>query len=589
MVDPINIKFSGQHGSIGELTWAAVPQFAVLTGKNGAGKSQLLEVIARTYNVAITPRNGNPRYRQDGILPSAHALIEGDVFNAGEVFHSYSHWGLPPAGVSSDDQVRQAIRDLLSGWNNSTQQGLMNDLAERTGLTTDQIRNLSSDDLGALLTPIDLWGARLPHQPQSLSFLFLAYSLWSYYEKVGGLSEEKILAKLGDKPWDVFNEILEAAGLPFTVAEPIFPAKLSWMTPTTYTIQLRDVERGLDVPFESLSSGEQVLMSMALWLLADRATGRHHKLLLLDEPDAHLHPSMTRKFLNVIRTVFVEKRGVRVIMTTHSPSTVALVPVESLFEMRRSEPRIVKVEHKASAISNLTDGFVVAHEGMRIVLCEGVWDHKFYPVVWDLLTDPLCAGDAIAAREPQILFLYGQGKDTVTQIVPEMRRAGLMHFHGIIDRDINNQPKDGISVLGRRAIENYIYDPLNVWSLLHQEGEAPSALGVDIPRGQRARVTTCSEVELQAIVDSTLATLSGQLSADVGAVPESDAIMFSLGRTVRYPKWFLTCHKSSLIEADKKAFPRLKGFHDKDFTTSYATLNLIPADLKELLLSIQQT
>jgi AAA15 family ATPase/GTPase len=42
----------------------------------------------------------------------------------------------------------------------------------------------------------------------------------------------------------------------------------------------------------------------------------------VDEFDAHLNPSIAEKFIEVIQTYFVNK-GVQVIMTTHSPSTVA--------------------------------------------------------------------------------------------------------------------------------------------------------------------------------------------------------------------------------------------------------------------------
>jgi AAA15 family ATPase/GTPase len=49
MTSTINIRIKGKYGSISELEWLDVPQFAVIMGVNGAGKSQLLEVIAARY------------------------------------------------------------------------------------------------------------------------------------------------------------------------------------------------------------------------------------------------------------------------------------------------------------------------------------------------------------------------------------------------------------------------------------------------------------------------------------------------------------------------------------------------------------
>ena len=42
---------------------------------------------------------------------------------------------------------------------------------------------------------------------------------------------------------------------------------------------------------------------------------------------------MTRHLLNVIKDVLVERYNVRTILTTHSPSTVALAPADSIFVM----------------------------------------------------------------------------------------------------------------------------------------------------------------------------------------------------------------------------------------------------------------
>ena len=59
------------------------------------------------------------------------------------------------------------------------------------------------------------------------------------------------------------------------------------------------------------------------------------QVLLLDEVDASLHPSMMQNMLNVIEKVFLEN-GVKVILVTHSPTTIALAPEESVYVMNRS-------------------------------------------------------------------------------------------------------------------------------------------------------------------------------------------------------------------------------------------------------------
>ena len=70
-------------------------------------------------------------------------------------------------------------------------------------------------------------------------------------------------------------------------------------------------------------------MSFALCLYhaADQSTAVDFpKVLLFDEIDAPLHPSMSRSLLRTIQKTLVEEHGIFVILTTHSPSTVALAP-----------------------------------------------------------------------------------------------------------------------------------------------------------------------------------------------------------------------------------------------------------------------
>ena len=46
----MDIKFTGKYKSITAFEWLNIPQFAVITGPNGTGKSQLLKLI---YNTII--------------------------------------------------------------------------------------------------------------------------------------------------------------------------------------------------------------------------------------------------------------------------------------------------------------------------------------------------------------------------------------------------------------------------------------------------------------------------------------------------------------------------------------------------------
>ena len=579
MVGTINIRIEGQHGSISDLEWRDVPPFAVLTGVNGAGKSQLLEILAASHNAL---RSRAPRSDPPAIQARAH--IEDDSFSAGEVFHSYGEWPLLAAGGATEDQVKGAIREL---YGYRTDESFWRGLADGLGISVEQAKGASQEDFYKYLTPGLLWGHRLPMVSQNLSFLFLAYRLFERDALAHGMTEDRVRQLYGEPPWDLMNGILEASGLPFRASNPEFIRPSSLVYSQQFLVSLRDTERGADVPFDGLSSGEKVLMSTALWRYGAEQVGKHYRLLLLDEPDAHLHPSLTRRFLNVIQQVFVEERGVRVILSTHSPSTVALAPAESLFEMRRTVPRIRAAPSKEDIIAVLTGGFIAVQEATRTVLVEGKDDPPFYQLVWDLLTERSAVSDPGPLDPyPNISFIFGQGKVTVELLVPQMRSRGLTSFYGIIDRDTGNAPSAGVHVLDRNGMENYLFDPLNVWVLLHDKDKAPDVPGVSIPRGRGAYVRNLPVDQLQAIVDTVLSTVEASLPAASLEGQKSETVPLVGEKSLQYPRWFL--HRDD--HEIKGQFRTVFGQHlltDANLLRSYAVLNMIPADLLTLFKTIQ--
>ncbi|WP_164705225.1 AAA family ATPase, partial [Pseudomonas viridiflava] len=72
--------------------------------------------------------------------------------------------------------------------------------------------------------------------------------------------------------------------------------------------------------FRELSEGEQQLLTV-LGLL--RFTGGKDSLFLLDEPDTHLNPSWTVKYLSFLRQFIPNQQTSHVLMVTHHPLAIA--------------------------------------------------------------------------------------------------------------------------------------------------------------------------------------------------------------------------------------------------------------------------
>ena len=137
-------------------------------------------------------------------------------------------------------------------------------------------------------------------------------------------------------------------------------------THENYKLKLVHTEKkNLEIDFNALSSGERVLMALVASTYKSSTDGHFPGLLLLDEVDTSLHPSMVQNLLDVINDTFL-LREVRVILVTHSPTTIALVPDDSIFVMTKTgENRIIK-SSKNDALQILTEGFATLDEGIKL-------------------------------------------------------------------------------------------------------------------------------------------------------------------------------------------------------------------------------
>ena len=83
-------------------------------------------------------------------------------------------------------------------------------------------------------------------------------------------------------------------------------------------VQVLNVDQPLS--FRELSEGEQQLLTV-LGLL--KFTGGKDSLFLLDEPDTHLNPAWTVKYLRFLREFIPNPQTSHLIMVTHDPLAIA--------------------------------------------------------------------------------------------------------------------------------------------------------------------------------------------------------------------------------------------------------------------------
>lgn len=576
----MEIKFEGKYKSITNFNWTDIPDFVVITGPNGTGKSQLLDLI---YNTIINKVGTIER-----------VSIIGKSIKSNEVTFLKGEWQLQNTAHVNLSTIQQQMdayyNNFKGGVYRQNQEGNIQifsacqEIIQKTG---KQFNNISKEEFYVYFPEILI--EQESQLSQKIGEVFYNYRLSEIERLANKETVENIKREIGEKPWVVLREIIRESKLPFEINDPStngirdgFQLKL--------THQILNEE----INFNDLSSGEKVLISLVFYLYNSQEKKFFPKLLLLDEPDAHLHPSMSQQFLNVIKNVLVDKFEVQVIMTTHSPSTVMLAPNDSIFEMSRVEPRIIKSPSKNHSVSLLTAGLVYVGEGTKYFLVEDNDDVKFYSFVYNQLTL-----ENILNADIPLVFISAStkdksgGKDAVQNWVNKLQDSGIVDIiHGLIDADSGNVAYDGVYMIDRYSIENYLTDPIIVYAALIDKEVNPIIEGVNFSVGEEYKLKSLSAETLQKVADSIISEIEPDLVnvfPDFNQVTETVRIEieYSNGIKLNYPKWLFTRRGKTILN---EAYNRKFTSRVINFTTLFKALrklNLFPRDIIDKLNEIK--
>lgn len=520
------LQFVQSYLSINKFPTAVLPDFTLITGPNGAGKSHLLQAIQNgsiATDAAPEQRPGNITshvrlFDWASMIPQDTGLYSSEnirqerqnLLNHYTSLRQNQSWIEPARAaarslgfdgdflndpgriLTADDAelmktlhseeaitvARANIASALAQFDNSVLAHCDENMKAQIGLVMAYAkRPLSSLTERDILSPqIPTWGQADLFQ-QNFARLFVAYrdlllsnTIAQFRSSKGHdaqfLTDEEFVEQHGQAPWDFVNSSLRAAGLDFVINSPSLDEYMSFQ-PT-----LTKRSSGVPIPFSALSSGEKVLMSFAFCVYYSndkRQLAARPKVLLLDEIDAPLHPSMSRNIIDTVTKTLVEEFGIKVIATTHSPSTIALAREEAIFTMKPGQPGLHK-SSKAAALNILTVGvptIAISYDGRRQVFVESPTGAKVYDGLYKLIRTKIdsertlefiATGTRTAGNGD-----HNTGCDNVKRIVDSLVAAGNLSVFGLLDWDGKHQASDRIAVLSqgsRNGIENVVFDPL---------------------------------------------------------------------------------------------------------------------------------
>lgn len=421
-------------------------------------------------------------------------LIDNDLLISIE--NSEDIWEIGPNLIAERTNSMLNINDIENVFNNAEKKliGMPEDRVSFQNLRNPELQNLvgiiKEFSKRMKISPLKVvandmeefnkWGsfqAFDPNIPQMLGAYRDAHTrndLKTVTDKRNGtkeaLSDAEFIAQYGRPLWETMSEIIQSFGLNYRVSEP--PSD-----PTQpYGFVLRRLDTDMPINFSGLSSGEKVLLRFALSLFPFdplRVGVTLPRLLLLDEMDASLHPEMLSRWLEAIKSGLINRLGIHCIITTHSPTTVALAPEDSLFEISAGNARPKRIS-KQKALNKLTVGLPTLafdYAGRRQVFAESSIDAAQYEKIVSLLKGHLDLPRSLTFISAGT---YGGGDarggcNVVTQLVSKLTYGGITSLYGVIDWDGENDPDGKIKVLGHRTHytkENLLLDPLLVSILL---------------------------------------------------------------------------------------------------------------------------
>ncbi|MER7416488.1 AAA family ATPase [Micromonospora peucetia] len=306
----------------------------VLIGRNGVGKTRILNQMAHALVGESVDADQFGRFRTDD-LDNEGVLFSRLVSVSFSAFDQFS----PPTRLQQEYGVRD-LRPVYIGLKTLLVTGVVGRRSERR----EHQRLKSAERLGEeFASSID----ELPHYRGRLS------------------------------RWKRALEMLEA--------DPIFAdAEVAGLADDGYSTEDRR-ESALQL-FDDLSTGHKIVLLMTTKLVE---SVEERTLVLIDEPESHLHPPLLSAFIRALSDLLVSRNGVAIV-ATHSPVVLQEVPRNCAWflqrsgrELRAERPELETFGENISVLTREVFGFEVTRTGFHRLLIEAADDAFSYEEIVD--------------------------------------------------------------------------------------------------------------------------------------------------------------------------------------------------------------
>jgi len=435
----------------------------ILSGVNGSGKTQLFDIIrgfqkesriariSRSVQIDGTPITEDQiahrsirDYSNVSNLTQGSARIIEDHLN--NLWNWYTQYNLNPGPnqVGGYQDSCKRARELL---------------AEKIGQDRFNKKDILRDDFNKIFEDFVLYQDDI--FTNKIGEIFFRFTT-DREQKIIDAHNSKIQfdeSTLSSTPWARLNKLLDELKFGYKFKDNYENRNHSLSEqPALFTVNsdgiINESERRT---LQDLSDGEKAIISLTFAMLASEDT--HPKVLILDEYDAPLNPSLINDFFTVLKDFFIDK-GVQVILATHSPATLSLAPDYTVFYevFKKDIPiqgRLLRIEREQYAelkvanqrfvdrINELQDEVIKFNEKVQsdtnipLIVTEGKSDIKHLRKAKERLGIKDCDIDLYEINEES----FGESKlKPLLYNVAKLPRS--RKIIGIFDRDVEKIIQD---------------------------------------------------------------------------------------------------------------------------------------------------
>lgn len=366
----------------------------IISGVNGSGKSQLIDILNKSQFI----QEGTRRSDLDKLYINSEIEINNKIINRVSIARRSFKDNISINDISMPNP-KNSLWHKQEAWNAfsnyHTWDDLTNEYSKAKSIIQEELNNrglmykptfssnkpnstetyISEEEFKKILPDNFVW-EKDDLFSNRIDELFYEFAVKRNNEQVdlsmksGGFNNEEYIK---NAPWTILNKLFETLKFKYRFKKdydfeiPNFKEKIM-----IYPV-LQDGSIDLNSPrqLSDLSDGEKSIIALTFALLNEKRRPIE-KLLLLDEFDNTLNPSLIEALFKVLEEYFIDK-GVVVVMTTHSPITIALAPdyatYYEIFKQDNSSPKIFSVyKYKYSELKIANKNFYdkIANQTERI-------------------------------------------------------------------------------------------------------------------------------------------------------------------------------------------------------------------------------